>query len=53
MVNRSIDCPPKFDGLNFPIWKVKMSLFLRSQRSRVTKAIIKEIVEPAINDNDT
>ena len=53
MTNRSIDCPSMFDGLNFLIWKVKMSLFLRSQGSRVDKAITKEFVELAFGDNDT
>jgi len=50
MANKSIDCPPNFDGLNFPIWKVKMSLFLRSQGSRVAKAFTKEFVEPTFGD---
>jgi len=42
----SIKSLPKFDGLNFPIWKVKMNLFLKSLGVRVTKAITKEFVEP-------
>ena len=42
----SIKSPPKFDGLNFSIWKVKMTLFLKSLRVRVAKAITKEFVEP-------
>jgi len=42
----SIKSPPKFDGLDFPIWKVKMSLFLKSLGVRVAKAITKEFVEP-------
>ena len=33
-----IKTPPKFDGLNFPIWKVKMIIFLQSLGSRVEKA---------------
>ena len=34
-----IKTPPRFDGLNFPIWKVKMTVFLQSLRSRVAKAV--------------
>ena len=47
----SIKSPPKFGGLNFPIWKVKMILFLKSIGVRVTKAISKEIVEPHGDEN--
>ena len=42
----SIYCPPKFDGLNFPIWKVKMTIFLNLFDSRVAKAISKPFVYP-------
>jgi len=35
----SIKFPPKFDGLNFSIWKVKVTLFLKSVGVRVAKAI--------------
>ena len=48
----SINLPPKFDGLNFPIWKVKITLFLKSLGVRVDKAIPKEFVEPH-GDEDT
>ena len=48
----SIKSPPKFDGLNFPIWNVKMNLFLKSLGIRVAKAITKEFVEPH-GDEDT
>ena len=48
----SIKSPPKFDGLNFSIWKVKMNLFLKSLGVRVTKSITKEFVEP-YGDEDT
>ena len=48
----SIKSPPKFDGLNFPIWKVKMNLFLKSLGVRVAKAITKEFVKPH-SDEDT
>jgi len=41
----SIKSPPKFDGLNFPIWKVKMNLFLKSLGVRVAKSITKEFVK--------
>ena len=41
----SIKSPPKFDGLNFPIWKVKMNLFLKFIGVRVAKAITKKFVE--------
>ena len=34
-----IKTPPKFDGLNFPIWKVKMVIFLQSLGSRFAKAV--------------
>ena len=36
-----IKTPAKFDGHNFPIWKVKMTVFLQSLRSRVAKAVTK------------
>ena len=36
----------KFDGLSFPTWKVKITLFPKSLGFRVAKAITKEYVEP-------
>jgi len=36
-----IKTPLKFDGLNFPIWKVKMTVFLQSLGSRVAKVVTK------------
>jgi len=48
----SIKSPPKFDGLNFPIWKVKMTLFLKSIGVRVVNAIAKDFIEPQ-GDEDT
>ena len=42
----SIKTPPKFDGLNFPIWKVKMTVFLQSLGSQVAKAITKPFSVP-------
>jgi len=38
--------PFKFDGLNFPIWKVKMTLFLKFLGCRVAKVVTKEFIEP-------
>ena len=42
----SIKSPLKLDELNFPIWKVKMNIFLKFLGVRVVKAITKEFVEP-------
>ena len=47
-----IKTPPKFDGLNFPIWKVKMTVFLQSLGSRVAKAVTKPFSVPT-GDEDT
>ena len=47
-----IKTPPKFDGLNFPIWKVKMTMFLQSLRSQIAKAVTKLFSVP-ISDEDT
>ena len=47
-----IKSPPKFDGLNFSIWKVKMILFLKSLDFRVVKTVTKEYVE-SHSDVDT
>ena len=47
-----IKTPPKFDGLNFPIWKVKMTVFLQSLGSRVAKAVTKPFSAP-LGDEDT
>ena len=46
-----IKTPPKFDGLNFPIWKVKMIMFLQSLGSRVAKAVTKPFSAP-LGDED-
>ena len=46
-----IKTPPKFDGLNFPIWKVKMTIFLQSLGSRVVKAVTKPFSIP-VGDED-
>jgi len=37
---------PKFDGLNFPIWKVRMNIFLQSLGSRVVKFLTKPYSAP-------
>jgi len=37
----SIKSPIKFHGLNFPIWKMKVTLFLKSLGFRVFKVMIK------------
>ena len=47
-----IKTPPKFDGLNFPIWKVKMTVFLQFLGSRVAKAMTK-LFSVLNSDNDT
>jgi len=48
----NVKTPPKFDGLNFFIWKVKMTVFLQSLGSRVAKAITKPFSVPN-GDEDT
>ena len=42
----NIKTPPKFDGLNFPIWKVRMTIFLQSLGSLVAKSLTKPYVAP-------
>ena len=44
--------PPKFDGFNFPIWKIKMNIFQQSLGSHVAKAITKPFSVPN-GDKDT
>ena len=51
-VTEGIKNPPKFDGLNFSIWKVKMTVFLQSVGSRVAKVVTKPFSVPA-GDEDT
>jgi len=46
-----IKTPPKFDGLNFLIWKVNMTIFLQSLRSRVAKAVTKPFSAPEGNED--
>jgi len=40
----NVKTSPKFDGLNFFIWKVKMTVFLQSLGSSVAKAITNPFV---------
>jgi len=42
----NIKTPPKFDGLNFPIWKVRMDIFLQSLGSRVAMSLTKPYSAP-------
>ena len=48
---KGIKTPPKFDGLNFPIWKVKMTVFLQSLGSRVAKVMTKPFSVPIGDEN--
>ena len=47
-----IKTPPKLDGFNFLIWKVKMTVVLQSLGSRVVKTVTKPFSVPA-GDEDT
>ena len=51
-MTESIKTPSKFDGLNFSIWKVKITIFLQSLGSRVAKAVTKPFSVPT-SDEDT
>ena len=42
----------KFDGLNFLIWKVKMTVLLQSLGSQIAKAVTKPF-SVTIDDEDT
>ena len=44
--NLNIKVPPKFDGLNFPIWKIKMAIFLKSLGRDIFLATENEFKEP-------
>jgi len=46
-----IKTPHKFNGLNFSIWKVKMTVFLQSLGSQVAKAVTKPFREPDGNED--
>ena len=47
-----IKTPPKFDGLNFSIWNVKMIIFLQTLRIRVAKVVTK-LFSVSNGDEDT
>jgi len=47
-----IKTPPKFVGLNFPIWKAKITVFLQSLGSWVAKAVTKSS-SVHVGDKDT
>ena len=36
-----IKTPPNIDGLNFPIWKLKMTIFLQFLGSQIATAVSK------------
>ena len=46
-----IKTPPKFDDLNFLIWKVKMTVFLQFLGSRVAKVVTKSFIVPSGNED--
>jgi len=48
-MTEGIKTPRKFDGFNFPIWKVKMIVFLQSLRSRVATELTKPF---SVSDSD-
>ena len=43
--NFNVKSPPRFDCLNFPIWKIKMKVFLKSLGRDVSLSIEKEFKE--------
>jgi len=51
-MNDNIKTPPKFDGLNFPIWKVRMIIFLQSLGTLVAKSLNKPYSRPE-SEEDT
>ena len=44
--NFNIKVPPRFSGINFPIWKIKMSVFLKSLGRDIHLAIENEFKDP-------
>jgi len=44
----NIRAPPRFDGVNFPVWKIKMSVFLKSMGRDVFLAIGTNFIEPEV-----
>ena len=51
-MDKDIKTPPKFYGLNFPIWKVKTTIFLQSLGSQVAKVVTKPF-SVYVGDKDT
>jgi len=51
-MDERIKTPPKFDGPNFSIWKVKITIFLQSLGSRVAK-VVTEPFSILVGDEDT
>ena len=47
----SIYYPAKFDGVNFPIWKVKMTIFLNFLGSKVAKVLARPFVCSESDEN--
>jgi len=47
----SVRVPPRFDGVNFPVWKIKMSVFLKSLGRDIFLAIGNEFKEPKVWDD--
>ena len=47
----NVKTTPKLDGFNFPIWKVKMIVFLQSLWSHVVKATTKLFVHTNGNED--
>ena len=50
-MTEGIKTPPKFDGFNFLIWKVKMTVFFQSFGSRVAKVVTKSFSVPIGDEN--
>ena len=48
----NIKTPLKFDGLKFPIWKVRMNIFLQSLGSQVANSLTKSYSAP-VGEEDT
>ena len=49
----NIKVPPKFNGINFPIWKIKMSVFLKFLGRDIHLAIENEYNDPTAFDEAT
>ena len=44
----SVRIPPRFDGVNFLVWKIKMTVFLKSLGRDIFLAIGTNFVEPEV-----